>query len=114
MATKVELLEYPGGIYGVCRTTNSLFCNKKEYLDLEKGMWRVKKDGARLRNCFTQDLYKVKRMQALTANAEGTAVSGNRIISLDEFEKMNKMAETDEGMRDVLNQAKEYFILKKK
>jgi len=38
----------------------------------------------------------------------------NKIISLDDIGNMNKLAQVDPGMKDLLESAKEYYYLKKK
>ena len=43
-----------------------------------------------------------------------TVVPSDATLTMNECTKMNKLAETDEGMKDLMQKAKEYLILKRK
>jgi hypothetical protein len=114
MATKVELLVYSNGMYGIRRTSKFLiFTNSISYYDLVDKKWRDQ-NNAFLRDCFTTDRDIAEAMCVVSGYAEGTLFYRNRLISLRELAEMNTLAENDEGMKDVLNQAKAYYTLKKK
>jgi hypothetical protein len=116
---KVELVQYPGGKYAVRRTRRNVFGIKFiSYLDVitqnnRASVWRSS-DNDYLYQCFSTDLNDVIRRYVETGLAPGVIFNAGAGINLGDFTKMAAMAETDEGMKDLLAQAKEYYILKKK
>lgn len=115
---KAELMQFPGGKYAVRRTRrNKVGIKYFEYLDLSSSTigacWREESD-VKLYKCFSSDLKDVINQYVASGTAPGVVFNAGVGFNLGDFTKMAEMAETDEGMKDLLSQAKEYYILKKK
>ena len=111
MAT-VELIEYENGHYGVRKTSGLIFKSYK-YFDKGSNIWRSPGDDY-FNRCFTNRLNEAQEAFVLTGLAPGATSVVNKIISLDDIGNMNKLAQVDPGMKDLLESAKEYYYLKKK
>ena len=99
--------------YAVRKQTKWLWFVKTEFLDLESNRSRwYPRDYDFFPNCLTYDFEKAKNAIAKYGCDLGTPCLPG-IISVDEFADMNKLAETDEGMKDLLLKAKEFFTLKR-
>jgi len=110
--TKVELIEYENGHYGVRKTTGLIWKTYK-YFDKGSNVWRAPGDDY-FNRCFTNRLNEAQEAYVLTGLAPGASSVINKVISLDDASGMNKLAHTDPGMKDLLEKAKEYYYLKAK
>lgn len=109
---KIELIEYRNGMFGVRKTEGLLF-KKYTYFDLvNHSMWRDIGDSY-FERCFTTNLAKAEEGFVLTGYAPGAESSSVRVLSLKEMGEMTTLASKDAGMKDLLMQAKEYYLLKK-
>lgn len=109
---KVELLEYPNGQYAIRRTKRFLFFKKIEFFDLQDKVWR-RDDSSYLRSCFVGDYFAARDRYVWLGAATGIPAKQNNVLSISEFNAMNDLAETDPGMKDLLEQAKAFYVLKK-
>lgn len=111
---KIEIVQFDGGLYAARRTVTSMrYRTEISYLNLTYRNWEAY-DSKPSSNCFKYSLSEVKEALALSGYATGIPISEKMVISPDEFTKMCEMAENDEGLRDMLMKAKEFYILKKK
>lgn len=110
---KVEIIEFSCGMYGIRRTTKPfLGPATTEYFDLADMRWRDTSDYSYLKSCFSNELQKVKYALMLTGREAGIPLNESNIITSRELDKMHRMAATDEGMKDLLLKAKEFYLLK--
>jgi len=111
---KIEIVQFDGGLYAARRTiTSAVHRTEISYLNLTYRNWETY-DSKPSSNCFKYSLPEVKEALALSGHATGTPISEKMVISPAEFIEMCEMAENDEGLRDMLLKAKEFYILKKK
>lgn len=111
---KVEIVEFDGGYYAARRISRHfLFFKSIEYLRLGGTNW-YSPGTDYVDRCFSHNIEEVKKTLAASGHGNGIPITKNMIISMDECTKMNEMAENDEGMKDTLLKAKEYYLLKKK
>ncbi|HET8688388.1 MAG TPA: hypothetical protein VFM18_17395 [Methanosarcina sp.] len=109
---KIELIEYPNGQFAVRKTTGIIF-KTYQFFDIpSKDKWRSITD-TYFERCFTNDLTKAEEAYVRTGYAPGAESSSVRVLSLKEMSAMSVLAAKDEGMKDLLLKAKEYYILKK-
>jgi len=112
---KIEIVEFEGGLYAARRTTRHfLFFKNIDYLRLGSGNIWSDPGSDWIDRCFSHNLDEVKTSLAKSGWGTGIPITKNMIVSLNECTKMNEMAEDDEGMKDTLLKAKEYYLLKKK
>ena len=108
---KVELVVIEG-YYAIRRSR--FFGLFRDFLNFETSTvnWEPR-DYNYFKNCLIDDLVRAKRALARFGSNYGTPyVDG--IIPINEFMEMTTMAEKDEGMKDLLMQAREFYLLKKK
>jgi len=111
---KIEIVQFDGGLYAARRTTKHLiYKSEVYYLNLTYRNWEAY-DSKPSSNCFKYALSEVKEALALSGYATGIPINEKMVISPAEFTKMCEMAEDDEGLKDMLLKAKEFYILKKK
>lgn len=65
-------------------------------------------------HCLSRDLEEVKELFARFGSDPGVSITANDIITPDELGKINKMAQTDEGIKDMLLKLKEFYLLRAK
>lgn len=111
---KFEIVEFNAGadIRYAIRRTSGIFKKTIQFFDLRSGVLR--KQHCRDSDCFSPDLNNVTYIFMKWGFAEGKPLNTKSVIKLNEITAMNSLAETDEGMKDLLLRAKEYFCLKKK
>jgi hypothetical protein len=112
---KVELVVIEG-VYAIRRTSRTFFglFAEVEYLDFQCNLpeWR-KRTYDYFGNCLTNNLDKARERLAKNGSDLGTPYSPG-VIPMDEFMAMSELATTDEGMKDLMLKAREFYLLKKK
>lgn len=85
-----------------------------DFLELDSSSiaWQPR-DYTYFKGCLTSDLTKAKMALMIRGSNPGVPYAGD-LISPTDFVEMIRMAETDEGMKDLLLKAKEFYLLKKK
>ena len=111
---KVEIIEFNAGaeVKYAIRRTSGIFSKTIEFMDLSNAVWRKQHAGDR--DCFLHDLNSVRHTFMRYGFAEGIPINDNNTIKINEISAMNLLAEKDEGMKDLLLKAKEFYYLKKK
>lgn len=116
--TKFEIQQFAAGHYGVVMTTRGWFGGTKvRYLDLSSSAsssnkWRA--PGDYTGGCFSSDLRKVQIAFMECGHAPGVPIVDQQLFDIQDVVAMNKMAVTDEGLKDLMLKAKEFYLLKKK
>jgi hypothetical protein len=110
---KVELVVIDS-VYAVRRTRGFWLFKKYDFLEFGSSpiSWR-ERDFTWFKECLTDDLTKAKMALMIRGSNMGIPYDGD-LITPTQFVEMNRMAATDEGMKDLLLKAKEFYLLKKK
>jgi len=118
MKTKVEIQQFPSGHYGIVRTMSGWFGNPLvHYLDVSSSSsssnkWKA--PGEYTGGCFHTDIKKMQGHYTESGYAPGIPIIGAQLFDIEDIVAMNEMAVNDEGLRDLMLKAKEFFLLKKK
>lgn len=115
---KIEVVVFDPNLYAI-RKTKYLFGLFKSYsyMDLRMDVIRWRRPGdTYFSDCLTRDsniIYSARMVVGITV---GTPIDLSSInaVTLQESIEMNKMAQTDEGLRDLMLKAKEFYLLKRK
>lgn len=112
---KADLVQI-GEYYAVRRTSKFLGIFKTyEFLDLtvNSPQWKPRNWNG-FCDCLTSSVEHAKQRLAFWGTDLGTPTDGNNVLSMQEYREMEQLATTDEGMKDLLMQAREFYLLKRK
>lgn len=100
--------------FAMRRTWNFLFFKIHRYIDLDDGVWR-ERNARYFHCCISPELNKVKKVMLLKGNHYGTPLKSSKELSIEDYSSAMQMANKgDPGIKDLLQQLKEYLILKGK
>lgn len=107
---KTELVVIDGW-YAIRRTRFFWPIREIRFLNFEASSvtWE-QRDYSYFKSCLTQDLVAAKRGLARHGSNNGVPYTGD-LISMPMFMLMLEMANTNEGMKDCLLKAKEFYLL---
>lgn len=110
---KIELVSFENGQYAIRKTERNLLTGKSiSYYDLDTGSW--KEPGGWANDCFTSDFNKAQNTFVRKGFAQGIPIEQEMIINISDFIKVSQASKTDEGLKDLLLQLKEFYLLKRK
>ena len=107
---KIEIVEFDGGYYAARYEYDD---KTIRLLNLRSRNW-ISRTDSEIASAVSTDLKEVKKQLAYSGYADGIPIRKSDIITAKEFVEINDMAQTDEGMKEMLEKIKEFYLLKKK
>lgn len=111
MITELVVID---GYYAIRKTEKQYWIfTSVSYLNLASSNveWRAR-DNERFFSCLTTDLTEAKKKLAWHGSNMGVPYEGD-VITVPEMMSMIKLAQTNEGLKDLLLKAKEFYLLLK-